>query len=141
MDKWIPSTFLWAANRGIAKCIVYSHSQAILSTPELPKQMTLFTERRQNGLRSTLPKNRTLLSERHHSSTRSPSSGLGSHTLEALLPGPCIRPTHAISPRSRRDGLPVSAGRRSRASGTLVTKLELGNEGLKLVAFTEKCQK
>ena len=58
-----------------------------------------------------------------------PSSGLGMHTLEALLPGPCIRPTHALSPRSRRDGLPVSAGRRSRASGTLVSKLELGNEG------------
>ena len=38
-----------------------------------------------------------------------PSSGLGTHTLEALLPGTCIRPTHAISPRSRRDDLPTSA--------------------------------
>ena len=60
-----------------------------------------------------------------------PSSGLGTHTPEALLPGPCIRPKHAISPRSRRASLPVPAGCRSRASGTFVPKLELGNERLK----------
>ena len=34
----------------------------------------------------------------------------------------------------------MSAGRRSRASGTLVPKLELGNEDLKLVVINEKCQ-
>ena len=33
----------------------------------------------------------------------------------------------------------MSAGRRSRASGTLVPNLELGNENLKRVVFTEKC--
>ncbi len=44
---------------------------------------------------------------------------------------------------NRCDGRPVSAGRRSRASGTFVPKLELwnegklGNEGLQLVKFAE----
>ncbi len=43
-----------------------------------------------------------------------------------------------IRRRSRRGCLPMPAGGRSRASGTHVPKLELGNEGLKLVVLTEK---
>ena len=58
-----------------------------------------------------------------------PSSGLVTHTLEALLPGLCNRTTHALSLRSRRVGPPMPAGRRTRASGTLVPKRNLGNEG------------
>ena len=71
-----------------------------------------------------------------------PSSRLGTHTLEALLPGPCIRPTHATSHWNRRDGPPVFSGYRSRASGTLVSKLELGNERLikvpRIVVYSKK---
>ena len=67
----------------------------------------------------------TLLSERHHSFTRFLAPAWERTLWKLCFPDGCIRSTHSISPRSRRDGLQVSAGRQSRALGTLVPKLEL----------------